>query len=71
MFPAIWIIAILFWMFLVANAFLTVLVINVLLGLALMFLWVLLIIRWFRADSKRIEGMEDMQEIDDYDDIDD
>jgi uncharacterized membrane protein HdeD (DUF308 family) len=71
MFPVIWIIAILFWMFLAANAFLTVLVINVLLWLALIFLWILLIIRGFGADKKRIEWMEDIPWIEDYDDSDD
>jgi len=71
MFPVIWIIAILFWMFLAANAFLTILVINVLLWLALIFFGILLIIRGFRADEKRIEWMEDIPWIDDYDDSDD
>lgn len=68
---ALWIISIMFWIFLATNAFLTLLVINILLWLALLFLWTLLIIRGFQADEKRIEWMETIPGIDEYDDTDD
>jgi hypothetical protein len=70
MFLAIWVIAILFWIFLVCNAFLTVLVINVLLWFAMIFLWILLFIRWFQAKEKSIEWLGGIEWIEDYDDID-
>lgn len=70
MFFAIGIIAILFWLFLVCNAFLTVLVINVLLWFAMIFLWILLLVRWFQAKEKTIEWLEGIGWIEDYDDID-
>lgn len=71
MFIAFWLLGIIFWMFLVCNAFLTILVINVLLWFALTFLWILLLIRWFQAKEKTINWLEDMPWIEDYDDSDD
>lgn len=65
------VLSIIFWLFLATNAFLTLLVINVLLWLGLVFLGMLLIIRGFQADEKKLAWLEEMPSIDDYDDSDD
>ena len=65
------VLSIIFWLFLATNAFLTLLVINVLLWLGLLFLGMLLIIRGFQADEKKLAWLEEMPSIDDYDDRDD
>ena len=51
--------------------FLTLLVINILLWLGLLFLGILLIIRGFQADEKKLAWLEEMPSIEDYDDSDD
>ena len=68
---ALWVIAILFWIFLTCNAFLTLLVINVLLGFAMTFFWILLMIRWFQAKETSIEWIDGLNPIEEYDDNDD
>ena len=68
---AFWVLSIIFWIFLTTNAFLTLLVINILLWLGLLFLGILLIIRGFQADEKKLAWLEEMPSIEDYDDSDD
>jgi len=66
------IIAILLWIFLTTNAFLELIIINILVGLWMILYWIQMIIFWFQAKRKIIKGIEDeLEEIDDIEDLED